>query len=103
MDTHERQLWKQVFATDDESAQRAAALTYIRYMAQKAKNLTSGQRQDKQDIAIGISSCIAQQEWINEEREPLLETIASLTAQLEIHPDDEKGWDELFRLVAELS
>jgi len=55
-----------------------------------------------EDIASDISSCLAQQNWIDWRSDPQLEEIGSIAASLEIHPDNKEAWLELFEKIDRL-
>jgi len=100
-----------------EKPQRELVVSYLRLLSNKAKELPLNEREARgdyqnpankfpqtkgEDIASDISSCLAQQEWVTQESEPLLEEIGTIAGNLEINPGDAELWQELFVAVEKL-
>jgi len=67
------------------------------YVADKKFPQTVGE-----DVASEISSCLAWQDWINEDNSPELEEIGSLAGQLERSTNNHELWQELLNHIDKL-
>ena len=96
---------------------RELVVQYVKLLSDEARNLSAGERESRgdyrdsirkfpqtkgEDIASEISSCLAQQEWIDWDTEPELEDIASIAGNLEINTEDGELWRALFSKVDQL-
>jgi hypothetical protein len=96
---------------------RKLVIAHIQKLAAKAKVLPQETREARgdysgqprkfpqtpgEDIASDISSILAQQDWIDSDREPELEEIGSIAGNLEIDTDDHELWCRLFEKISKL-
>lgn len=100
-------LWQQL-ATYGANAPRSLVVAYIKALADEAMQLPSQERKGRGDnvpgspnvmspgetIASSLIIAIAQQEWIDPDREPQLENILAIAGQLDMEVADARLWQE---------